>query len=53
LCLLVKLKMTPGRPQGPSSLLGQHTEEILLALGYKSKEIVEMEKQGIIRTCKK
>jgi len=51
--LPVKLKKTPGRPQGPSPLLGQHTEEILLALGYKSKEIVEMEKQGIIKTLKK
>jgi len=51
--LPVKLKKTPGRPQGPSPLLGQHTEEILLKLGYKSKEIVEMEKQGIIKTIKK
>jgi crotonobetainyl-CoA:carnitine CoA-transferase CaiB-like acyl-CoA transferase len=51
--LPVKLKKTPGRPQGPSPLLGQHTEEILLKLGYKSKDIVEMEKQGIIKTCRK
>jgi crotonobetainyl-CoA:carnitine CoA-transferase CaiB-like acyl-CoA transferase len=51
--LPVKLKKTPGRPQGPSPLLGQHTEEILLKLGYKLKEIAEMEKQGIIRTNSK
>jgi crotonobetainyl-CoA:carnitine CoA-transferase CaiB-like acyl-CoA transferase len=49
----VKLKKTPGKPQGPPPLLGQHTEEILLKLGYKPKDITELEKQGIIRTNKK
>jgi crotonobetainyl-CoA:carnitine CoA-transferase CaiB-like acyl-CoA transferase len=48
----VKLKKTPGKPQGPSPLLGQHTEEILLGLDYKSKEIMELEQKGIIKTCK-
>jgi crotonobetainyl-CoA:carnitine CoA-transferase CaiB-like acyl-CoA transferase len=48
--LPVKLKKTPGKPQGPSPMLGQHTEEILLKLGYKAKDIAEMESQGIIRT---
>ncbi len=51
--LPIKLKKTPGKPQGPSPLLGQHTEEILLNLGYKPEEIAEMEKQGIIKTNKK
>jgi len=51
--LPVKLKKTPGRPQGPSPMLGQHTEEILLKLGYKAKDITELEKQGVIRTVKK
>jgi crotonobetainyl-CoA:carnitine CoA-transferase CaiB-like acyl-CoA transferase len=51
--LPVKLKKSPGMPQGPSPLLGQHTEEILLKLGYKPKDIAEMEKQGVIRTFKK
>jgi crotonobetainyl-CoA:carnitine CoA-transferase CaiB-like acyl-CoA transferase len=50
--LPVKLKKTPGKPQGPSPLLGQHTGEILLKLGYKSKEIAAMEKLGIIKTMK-
>jgi crotonobetainyl-CoA:carnitine CoA-transferase CaiB-like acyl-CoA transferase len=49
----IKLKTTPGKPQGPPPLLGQHTEEILLKLGYKPKDIIELEKQGIIRTYKK
>lgn len=51
--LPVKLKKTPGKPQGPSPMLGQHTEEILLKLGYKPKDIIELEKQGVIRTAKK
>jgi crotonobetainyl-CoA:carnitine CoA-transferase CaiB-like acyl-CoA transferase len=51
--LPVKLKKTPGKPQGPSPLLGQHTEEILLKLGYKPKEITELEAQGVIKTSRK
>jgi crotonobetainyl-CoA:carnitine CoA-transferase CaiB-like acyl-CoA transferase len=34
-------------------MLGQHTEEILLKLGYKPKDIAELEKQGVIRTARK
>ncbi len=48
----VKLKKTPGKPQGPPPLLGQHTEEILLKLGYKAKDIEELEKEGVIKTRK-
>ncbi|MCX7911853.1 MAG: CoA transferase [Dehalococcoidales bacterium] len=48
--LPVKLKKTPGRPQGPAPLLGQHTEEILLALGYTKEEITRLEREGVIRT---
>jgi formyl-CoA transferase len=51
--LPIKLKKTPGKPQGPSPTLGQHTEEILLKLGYQAKDIAELEKQGIIRTGQK
>jgi crotonobetainyl-CoA:carnitine CoA-transferase CaiB-like acyl-CoA transferase len=51
--LPVKLKKTPGKPQGPSPMLGQHTEEILLKLGYKAKDISELEKQGVIKTSRK
>ena len=47
--LPVKLKGTPGKIQGPSPLLGEHTEEILKKLGYSAKDISEMEKQGIIK----
>ena len=51
--LPVKLKKTPGQPQGPSPLLGQHTEEILLDLGYTSAEIAELEAEKVIRTARK
>jgi crotonobetainyl-CoA:carnitine CoA-transferase CaiB-like acyl-CoA transferase len=47
--LPVKLKKTPGKIQGPSPLLGEHTEEILLKLGYKAKDIAAMEAEGIIK----
>ncbi|MFA5307984.1 MAG: CoA transferase [Dehalococcoidales bacterium] len=51
--LPVKLQQTPGKPQGPSPLLGEHTAEILLRLGYGPNDIAGMEAQGIIKTVKK
>jgi crotonobetainyl-CoA:carnitine CoA-transferase CaiB-like acyl-CoA transferase len=51
--LPVKLQKTPGKPQGPSPRLGQHTEEILLGLGYSNGDIAQMETEGIIRTALK
>ena len=53
LSIPVKLKKTPGYPQGPSPLLGQHTEEILLKLGYTSRDIADLEVEGVIRTTPK
>jgi crotonobetainyl-CoA:carnitine CoA-transferase CaiB-like acyl-CoA transferase len=47
----VKLSETPGCPQGTSPLLGQHSEKILLDLGYTSKDISSLEEEGVIRTC--
>ena len=47
----VKLSETPGCPQGSSPLLGQHSEEILLDLGYSSKQISDLEAEGVIKTC--
>ena len=49
----VKLKKTPAHPQGPSPLLGQHTEDILLKLGYTAKDIADLEAEGVIRTTRK
>lgn len=45
----VKLKKTPGKALKPPPLLGQHTEEILLDLGYSAKEIEELRAMGVIR----
>ncbi|HTY81844.1 MAG TPA: CoA transferase [Dehalococcoidales bacterium] len=47
--LPIKMKGTPGKIQGPSPLLGEHTEEILKKLDYSAKDISEMEQQGIIK----
>ena len=49
----IQLKKTPGKPQGPSPVLGQHTEEILLGLGYTSQTISILESEGIIKTTRK
>jgi len=51
--LPVKLKKTPGKPQGPSPQLGQHTEEILFGLGYSKEDIAELEAEKVIRTARK
>ena len=47
----VRLKETPGCPQGPAPLLGEHTEEILLEMGFTSEDIETLESEGIIKTC--
>lgn len=39
---------TPQAPQGPAPELGQHTEEVLLELGYTWEEIAGMKEQGAI-----
>ena len=49
----LKLKETPGQPQGPSPLLGQHTEEILLDLGYTTKDIEGLEAEGVVKMSPK
>lgn len=46
----VKLNSTPVHPQGPSPLLGHHTQEILLGMGYASQDIAQLEAEGIIKT---
>ena len=44
----VKLSVTPGAIRSMAPALGQHTKEILEASGYTNKEIIKLEKQGII-----
>jgi crotonobetainyl-CoA:carnitine CoA-transferase CaiB-like acyl-CoA transferase len=45
----VKLSRTPGRPdRRPGPALGEHTEEVLLELGYGSDEIRELLDSGAV-----
>ncbi|MBM3139428.1 MAG: CoA transferase [Chloroflexi bacterium] len=44
----ISLSETPGRVQGPAPELGQHTEEILLSLGYDWGRITALRDQGAI-----
>jgi crotonobetainyl-CoA:carnitine CoA-transferase CaiB-like acyl-CoA transferase len=46
----VKLSATPGRPQGPAPLLGEHSEQICLDLGIAPEQIAALEKNGILKT---
>lgn len=43
-----KLSETPCRIKGPPPILSEHTEEILLKLGYKKDEIEELKKDKVI-----
>lgn len=43
-----KLSLTPGAVTLPPPTLGQHTAEILTALGYSQDEIARLREQGII-----
>jgi crotonobetainyl-CoA:carnitine CoA-transferase CaiB-like acyl-CoA transferase len=45
----VKLEKTPGQPQGPAPLLGQHSGEILSGLGYSTAGIAALKAAGVIK----
>ncbi len=42
----VKLSRTPGAPAGPGPALGEHTREVLAALGYSEAEIAALLESG-------
>jgi crotonobetainyl-CoA:carnitine CoA-transferase CaiB-like acyl-CoA transferase len=42
----VKLSRTPGAPAGPGPALGEHTEEVLAALGYSGEQVAELLDSG-------
>ena len=39
---------TPVRPRGPAPELGQHTEEVLLELGYDWEQLARLKEDGVI-----
>jgi crotonobetainyl-CoA:carnitine CoA-transferase CaiB-like acyl-CoA transferase len=43
-----KFSRTPASVKGPAPELGQHTEEILLEMGYDWEDIVRLEDEGVI-----
>ena len=44
----VKLSETPGKVQRPAPLLGEHTEETLMELGYSKEAIADLRERKII-----
>jgi alpha-methylacyl-CoA racemase len=44
----VKLSRTPGEPSAPGPVLGEHTREVLAALGYSEGEASELEESGAV-----
>jgi len=44
----IKLSKTPGNVRMPAPILGQHTEEVLISLGYEKAEIRELKESKVI-----
>jgi alpha-methylacyl-CoA racemase len=44
----VKLSRTPGAPAGPGPALGEHTREVLSALGYSEDEVASLLEGGAV-----
>jgi alpha-methylacyl-CoA racemase len=44
----VKLSRTPGAPAGPGPALGEHTHEVLSALGYSEDEVAALLESGAV-----
>ena len=39
---------TPGSPQSPPPMAGEHTTEILTGLGFSQEEIAKLKEEGVI-----
>lgn len=46
--MAAQFSKTPGRVETPPPTLSQHTEEILLSLGYSQEDVVSFREQGVI-----
>jgi crotonobetainyl-CoA:carnitine CoA-transferase CaiB-like acyl-CoA transferase len=46
--IAIKLSETPGKVRSLAPIFGEHTEEILLELGYNKSQINELRKYNII-----
>lgn len=46
--MTAKFEKTPGKVECPPPRLGEHTDEILFALGYSREEITELKARGIV-----
>src|SRR5687768_9415855 len=44
----VKLSRTPGAPRAPGPVLGEHTDEVLIAAGYSAQEIEALKQAGAV-----
>jgi crotonobetainyl-CoA:carnitine CoA-transferase CaiB-like acyl-CoA transferase len=44
----IELSETPGTYRSPAPLVGEHTEEILISLGYAKAEIAALGEEGVI-----
>jgi len=44
----IKLSETPGSVKSLSPKIGEHTEEVLKAIGYKKAEIERLEREGVV-----
>ena len=49
----IKFSETPGEIYAHSPMLGEHTEEILLQIGYSKENILSLEENGVIGRLKK
>ena len=45
--IAIKLSDTPGAVRSLAPMLGEHTEEILVGLGYSKQRISELRQEGV------